>query len=136
MGFSLYNMGFAAGLVGTLVVALYHSYGFIADPVFIWTTGDNLLLGGFLAAIFGMMAAGGLLLDRTALFAPEAGAAGSGQAPSDFIALAGMGATLVNMGLCGAFATLYILCIGGDLNGPSSARSCRSSASRPTASTR
>ena len=45
MGFSLYNMGFTAGLVGTLVVALYKSYGFVPDPVFIWTTGNNLLLG-------------------------------------------------------------------------------------------
>ncbi len=49
MGFSLYNMGFTAGLVGTLVVALYKSYGFVPDPVFIWTTGNNLLLGAFLA---------------------------------------------------------------------------------------
>ena len=46
MGFSLYNMGFTAGLVGTLVVALYKSYGFVPDPVFVWTTGNNVLLGG------------------------------------------------------------------------------------------
>ncbi|MCZ7566608.1 MAG: DUF1576 domain-containing protein [Burkholderiales bacterium] len=45
-GFSLYNMGFTAGLVGVLVVALYKSYGFVPDPVFIWTTGNNVLLGG------------------------------------------------------------------------------------------
>ena len=118
MGFSLYNMGFAAGLVGTLVVALYRSYGFIAEPVFIWTTGNNLLLGCFLAAIFGAMIAGGLLLDRSAFSRLKLVLRESGQAPSDFIALAGMGTTLVNMGLCGAVAMLYILCIGGDLNGP------------------
>ena len=29
MGFSLYNMGFTAGIVGTLVVAAYKSYGFV-----------------------------------------------------------------------------------------------------------
>ena len=32
MGFTLYNMGFTAGLVGTLVVALYKSYGFVPGP--------------------------------------------------------------------------------------------------------
>ena len=52
MGFSLYNMGFTAGLVGTLVVALYKSYGFVPDPVFIWTTGNNVLLGTFLSVVF------------------------------------------------------------------------------------
>ena len=45
-------MGFTAGIVGTLVVATYKSYGFVPDPVMIWTTGNNVLLGGFLAAVF------------------------------------------------------------------------------------
>ena len=38
-GFSLYNMGFTAGIVGTLTVAIYKSYGFVPEPVFIWSTG-------------------------------------------------------------------------------------------------
>jgi len=118
MGFSLYNMGFAAGLVGTLVVALYSSYGFMPDPVFIWTTGNNALLGSFLAALFATMIAGGLWLDRTLLTSLKSLVRMPGQAPTDFIALAGVGAALANMGLCGAIATLYILAIGGDLNGP------------------
>jgi hypothetical protein len=49
MGFTLYNIGFAAGIIGTVVVALYKSYGFVPDPVFIWTTGNNMLLGTLLA---------------------------------------------------------------------------------------
>ncbi|HSC28588.1 MAG TPA: DUF1576 domain-containing protein, partial [Vicinamibacterales bacterium] len=64
MGFSLYNMGFTAGLVGTLVVALYKSYGFVPDPVFVWTTGNNRLLGGFLAVVFASMLAVGFAFDR------------------------------------------------------------------------
>ena len=39
MGFSLYNMGFTAGVVGTLVVAMYKAFGYVPDPVFIWTKG-------------------------------------------------------------------------------------------------
>ena len=46
MGFSLYNMGFTAGLVGTLVVALYKSYGFVPDPVMLWSTGKTCCSGG------------------------------------------------------------------------------------------
>jgi Protein of unknown function (DUF1576) len=66
-GFSLYNLGFTAGIVGTLVVATYKSYGFVPDPVMIWTTGNNLLLGSFLTALFLSMAATGYYLERSNL---------------------------------------------------------------------
>lgn len=117
-GFSLYNMGFTAGLVGTLVVALYKSYGFVPDPVFVWTTGNNLLLGAFLAVLFASMVAVGFRFDRGALAGLKTILAAPGQSPTDFIALAGFGATLVNMGLAGAVAMAYVLSVGGDLNGP------------------
>lgn len=118
MGFSLYNMGFTAGIVGTVVVALYKSYGFVPDPVMIWTTGNNRLLGGFLAVLFGSMVAGGLYMDRALVRQLKRIMAESGQAPTDFIALAGFGPTLANMGLTGAIGTLYVLLVGSDLNGP------------------
>ncbi len=63
MGFSLYNMGFTAGIVGTLIVALYKSYGFVPDPVFIWTTGHNLLLSSFLTIVFASMLGVGYFLE-------------------------------------------------------------------------
>ncbi len=44
MGFSLYNMGFAAGIVGTIVVAMYKAFGYVPDPVFIWTRGRTVSL--------------------------------------------------------------------------------------------
>jgi hypothetical protein len=118
MGFSLYNMGFTAGLVGTLVVALYKSYGFVPDPVFVWTTGNNALLGSFLGVVFASMIALGFGFDRGLLAGWKKVVASTGQSPTDFIALAGLGPALANMGLCGAIATAYILLVGGDLNGP------------------
>ena len=118
MGFSLYNMGFTAGLVGLLVVALYKSYGFVPDPVFIWTTGNNVLLGSFLSALFISMIAIGFWMDRAALAGMRKVMATTGQSPTDFIVLAGLGPTLANMGVCGAIGMAYILAVGGDLNGP------------------
>jgi hypothetical protein len=118
MGFSLYNMGFTAGLVGTLVVALYKSYGFVPDPVFVWTTGNNVLLGTFLAVLFVSMIAAGFWLDRAAPSGMRKIACTSGQSPTDFIALAGFGPTLANMGVSGAIGMAYILAVGGELNGP------------------
>ncbi len=118
MGFSLYNMGFTAGIVGTLIVALYKSYGFVPDPVFIWTTGHNLLLGSFLGIIFGSMLVVGFWLDPSGLEGLRTILRAPGRAPSDFIAMAGFGATLANMGLTGMIGVIYVLAIGGDLNGP------------------
>jgi hypothetical protein len=118
MGFTLYNMGFTAGLVGTLIVALYKSYGFVPDPVFIWTTGNNVLLGGFLTVLFASMIGIGFYWDRAVPSKERKLMATSGQSPTDFVALVGFGPTLANMGMCGAIGTAYILIVGGELNGP------------------
>ncbi len=118
MGFSLYNMGFAAGLVGTVVVALYKAHGFVADPVFIWTSGNNVVLGAFLCALFLALIAAGFWFDRDLLAGLRRIVGMSGQSPSDFIAEAGFGAALANMGLCGLLGVAYVLLVGGDLNGP------------------
>ncbi len=118
MGFSLYNMGFTAGIVGTIVVAMYKAYGFVPDPVFIWTREQQGALAGFLAVYFLSMLAVGYGLDREAFARLPDILRTAGRAPTDFIALAGFGATLANMGLAGGVGLVYVLAIGGDLNGP------------------
>jgi hypothetical protein len=118
MGFTLYNIGFAAGIIGSIVVALYKSYGFVPDPVFIWTSGNNALLGTLLAVVFGSAALGGYLLDRQVASGEAWLMRQPGQSPTDFIALVGIGPALLNMGLTGAMATLYVVLVGSDLNGP------------------
>jgi hypothetical protein len=117
-GFSLYNMGFTAGVVGTVIVALYKSYGFVPNPVMIWTTGNNAILTGLLITLGVSMFAIGYYLDRALISQLKRIMAEAGQSPTDFVALAGFGPTLTNMGLTGAIGTGYVLLIGGDLNGP------------------
>jgi hypothetical protein len=117
-GYTLYNIGFVAGIVGSVTVAVYKSYGFVPDPVFIWSTGNNVLLGSLLAALWGAMAAGAFWLDRDALRHFAGILREAGQSPSDFVTQYGMGAVLLNMGLTGAIGTLYVLAVGSELNGP------------------
>jgi len=117
-GFNLYNVGFTAGIIGTLVVALYKSYGFIPDPVMIWTSDNRGGLTGFLAILFLSMLIVGISLDRRSLRQLSTLVKLSGQAPTDFVAIVGLGATMVNMGLCGLLGLTYLLVIGADLNGP------------------
>ena len=64
MGFSLTTWASPPVLVGTLVVALYKSYGFVPDPVILWSTGNNALLGGFVAVLFVSMIVVGFAFDR------------------------------------------------------------------------
>ena len=118
MGFSLYNMGFTAGIVGTLIVALLKSYGYVPDPVMIWARGNNALLGVFSFAIFGSMIIFGFYLNPAVLPKMKKLMSLPGQSPTDFISLVGLDATLVNMGLTGIIGTAYVLIIGSDLNGP------------------
>ena len=72
-----------------LVVALFKSYGFVPDPVMIWTSGNNWLLGWWLAAPFGSMAVTGFFLDRNVVARQLQIMRMSGQAPTDFVALVG-----------------------------------------------
>jgi hypothetical protein len=66
-GFNLYNIGFTAGVIGTLVVALYKSYGYVPDPVMIWTSENQGILTGFLVILFLSMLIVGIFLDRQSL---------------------------------------------------------------------
>ncbi|MCX5515289.1 DUF1576 domain-containing protein [Kaistia algarum] len=118
MGFSLYNMGFTAGIVGTLVVAIYKSYGFVPDPVFIWSRGNNLLLGVALYVFFLAVAGVAFRLDTTSLRRLPDLLRLSGQSPTDFTGEVGIGPALLNMAITGSIGTTYVLLVGGDLNGP------------------
>ena len=84
----------------------------------LWTTGNTGILGPFLAVIFASMIALGLWFDRQAFKGVGQLLRLSGQAQTDFIAVAGIGPTLVNMALSGIVGMTYILLVGGDLNGP------------------
>lgn len=118
MGYTLYNIGWVAGIIGTLVVAVYKSYGFVPEPVFIWTTGNNRLLGTLLAGLFLAMAAGAFALDRQAGLKLMGMMRLPGRSPSDFVARDGIAAVLLNMSLTGLIGTAYVLVVGADLNGP------------------
>lgn len=117
-GFNLYNMGFTAGVVGTIVVSLFNSYGIIPKPQMIWTTGNNKILGLYLFLMFSSMIITGIYLERKPWRKIKQIWEFSGQLVTDFVLLTGFGSSLINMGINGFIVTLYIIFIGGDLNGP------------------
>lgn len=117
-GFSLYNMGFTAGILGVVVIAVGQSYGLSPQPPMVWTAGhDAPLLVLLTVMILGVVVAA-FLLDRSPWRAYLALHRRTGRAPADFIASDGAGATLLNMATVGIIATVFVIVVGADFNGP------------------
>jgi hypothetical protein len=117
-GFNLYNIGFTAGMVGTIYISILRSYGFVPAPQFIWTKGNNVVLGIYLAIIFVLILVVGLYLNRFSLKNYKDILHYSGRLVTDFVQLEGMALSMINMGITGLITLSYILIIKGDLNGP------------------
>ena len=116
---SLYTSGFSVGLLCLVIVPILKSYGYLFNPVTVWTSGNNEIIAAALAVfclflIFMGIKTGG----RRALSNYLRLLRRPGVASQDFTQLDGMGAVLINMGLDGLIATAYILIVGGHLNGP------------------
>ncbi len=117
-GFNLYNIGFTAGMIGTVFVSIFKSYGFLPNPRFIWTTGNDRILGIYLIIMFISMIGIGYYIDKDAFKKLKDIFKYPGRLVADFVMLEGFGPTLVNMGLNGIIALAYLMLIKGDLNGP------------------
>jgi len=117
-GFSLYNVGFTAGVLGTVIVSLLRSYGYRPGVNLLWSTGNDALFSAFLCALFALFLLLGLLSSARPLAALRGIFGETGQSAADFAARYGIGAVLVNMGVNGLVATAYVLLVGGPLNGP------------------
>ncbi len=118
-GYSLYNVGFAAGIIATVVVSLFKSFGVAVESRLIWSEGNNrpfvlvlcLLFSGMIFIAFahrGRKAWEGYLNILKSY----------GVSGTDFEKEDGSAATLLNMGVNGIFSTLLVVVLGGDLNGP------------------
>ena len=118
MGFSLYNVGFTAGIIGTVYVSLLKSYGYETGFNLYWSDENNALFSAFLFGLFAFFILLGILLSPKPLAGMKAILRESGQSCADFVALSGFGAVLINMGINGVIATGYVLLVGGPLNGP------------------
>lgn len=119
MGYSLYNVGFSSGIIATVVVSLLKSFGVKTESRLFWSTGNDRLLLIILCLLFFGMAAGALWVGRRELIpAYQKILRCPGIAGTDYLKEAGGAATVFNMAVNGLFATVFVICVGGDLNGP------------------
>lgn len=117
-GFNLYNMGFTAGVVGTLFMGIFRSFGLNSTPQNLLSEGNNKILGIYFFCFFLSMVLIGFLLNKKSFRGYRGLLKQSGRLVSDFVGLCGFAVSLVNMGLLGILSLIYVFIIGGDLNGP------------------
>lgn len=117
-GYNLYNVGFTAGLIGMVLASFFKSFGHTFEARLAWSTGNNLPLAAFLFGLFALMALAGFWWNGRSFRNVARITRHSGRLVADFVQLDGLPVTLINMGIIGAAATVYVLVVGGDLNGP------------------
>ena len=117
-GFSLYNVGFTCGIIGTVFISLMRNFGFEIETVNILASGYNGPFSVLLYSLFSCMFLIGLQINGWSFHGLKRIMRHSGQLSTDYLELGGLGATLINMALLGFLATTYILLMGGEINGP------------------
>lgn len=116
-GFNLYNMGFTAGIIGTVFMSIFRGLGYHNEKPLILSQGNNLTMSLYFGAIFLSMIIMGYLLNGRSFKGYRKLLKSSGRLVSDFITANGFGISLVNMGVLGIVAILYVLMVGGQLSG-------------------
>jgi hypothetical protein len=117
-GYNIYNIGFTAGIIGLIAVAVLRMYGIEVEPVGIIDTEHRLQLIWLVSAIFVSLIVFGLLLNKGSLRDYPKLLGNSGRLISDFVVLYGSGLSLINMGVMGFLALAFVIILRGPVNGP------------------
>lgn len=122
-GFNLYNVGFAAGIIAMVLVALLRNAGFEINPVALWSEGNNHTLSVFLFSTSVILIMGGIILTANdELVKIKSNMKKIIENIKEHVfddAYTKHGEKLyLNMGIMGILCTVLILSINGQLSGP------------------
>ena len=117
-GYSLYNVGFAGGIIATVIVSILKSFGVTIESRLIWFTGQNQTFIILLAILFGAMILYGIITDPMALEDYRSILRSYGLGGTDYYKSEGGAAVMINMGVNGLASMLFVVMVGADLNGP------------------
>lgn len=117
-GYNLYNIGFTAGLIGTLITSMLRSFGFNFTQQEILSTEYDLFLRLLLIIFFSIFILIGYIINRKSFKGYSDILKHSGRLVTDYTHLEGYGLTFINMGIMGLIATFYVIILQGHFNGP------------------
>lgn len=117
-GYNLYNIGFTAGLLGTVMTSFLRSFQIDVNPVSILYLEQNMAIIALICGLFVYLIIAGITINRDALKQYKNILRYKGRTITDFTAHMGYGITFVNMGLMGLLSTGIVIALGGVVNGP------------------
>lgn len=118
LDYDLYNVGFTAGIVGTLFMAIFRSFGFESDSISLIASGHNKTFTIYCIILFLSMIITGFLCNGVSFNGYNDLLKESGKSPNDFVQSNGFGVSFINMGIMGLIMLAYIIVVGGEINGP------------------
>ena len=117
-GFNLYNIGFTAGIIGTVITSLLRNMkveiqsAYILYEKQIYSLWIMMLVGFILLILIGIYIKYNALSEYPKILRHK------GRTITDFTSLDGYGLTFINMGIMGMLSLGLVLVLGGVLNGP------------------
>ncbi len=117
-GYSLYNIGFTAGMLGTLIASFLKGFDINIIPVSIIYEEYDLHIKLLILSLFLYLLLLGLYINGNSLREYKNLFVYSGRSVTDFTFLIGYGQTFFNMGLLGIIFTILVILLGGVINGP------------------
>lgn len=118
-GYNLYNIGLTSGFLALFVASVLIAGGAEFDGMLVWNRRPEAVLRLLVPVLSGVLIAAGLSNGpRTAVRDLGRVLKLSGRLPSDFVDMVSPFGVLLNMGLLGLAAWVYVLVVGAPLNGP------------------
>lgn len=117
-GYTLYNIGFTAGVIGLFCQGAFNYFGISVKSVSVLSQGNDFYLSIILYTFFVISLGLGYYLNGFSLNGLSNLFKNSGKVPSDFGHIYGRGVSLINMSLLGIIYTAVVLILGQPLNGP------------------
>lgn len=117
-GYNLYNIGFTAGLLGTVLNSALKNFNVTIMPVNLIHTENDPFLILLMFALFIYLIVMGFRTNKNVLKEYKAILDYKGRTITDFTSLLGYGITFFNMGIFGIASLILVLILGGSVNGP------------------
>lgn len=117
-GYNLYNIGFTAGLVGTIINSVLRSFDINISQQQILSSEYDIELKAVLVIFFLFLTILGFVTNAKSFRGYAGILKHSGRLVTDFTQLDGYSLTFLNMGAMGLISMMFVAILGGTFNGP------------------